>query len=115
MRRRGQRSPRRAALYLRHLTPTGALVLIHSDPGNAYRQLRTVLEALVALAIFSLAWGAGLLVVLALLTGVWNIRTGYDVGLWQRSHAALGLTWLAIAAFALARGRRGDGPSARRS
>lgn len=33
-------------LYLRHLTPTGALVLIHSDPGNAYRQLLTVLEAL---------------------------------------------------------------------
>ena len=62
------------------------------------------------LAIFSLAWGAGLLVVLALLTGVWNIRTGYDVGLWQRSHALLSLTWLAIAAFALARGRRGDHP-----
>jgi len=33
-------------LYLRHLTPTGVLVLIHSDPGNAYRQLLTVLEAL---------------------------------------------------------------------
>ena len=38
-------------LYLRHLTPTGALVLIHSDPGNAYRQLLTVLEALAALGI----------------------------------------------------------------
>jgi hypothetical protein len=38
-------------LYLRHLTPTGALVLIHSDPGNAYRQLLTVLEALEALGV----------------------------------------------------------------
>jgi len=35
-------------LYLRRLTPTGVLVLIHSDPGNAYRQLLTVLEALEA-------------------------------------------------------------------
>jgi len=35
-------------LYLSRLTPTGALVLIHSDPGNAYRQLLTVLEALAA-------------------------------------------------------------------
>ena len=35
-------------LYLSRLTPTGALVLIHSDPGNAYRQLLTVLEALEA-------------------------------------------------------------------
>ena len=35
-------------LYLRHLTPTGVLVLIHSDPGNAYRQLLTVIEALEA-------------------------------------------------------------------
>lgn len=33
------------ALYLRRLTPTGALVFIHSDPGNAYRQLLTVLAA----------------------------------------------------------------------
>ena len=33
-------------LYLGRLTPTGALVLIHSDPGNAYRQLLTVIEAL---------------------------------------------------------------------
>jgi hypothetical protein len=33
-------------LYLSRLSPTGALVLIHSDPGNAYRQLLTVLEAL---------------------------------------------------------------------
>ncbi len=33
-------------LYLRRLTPTGALVLIHSDPGNAFRQLLTVIEAL---------------------------------------------------------------------
>ena len=62
------------------------------------------------LAIFSWVWGAGLLVMLMLLTGVWNVRTGYDVGLWQRSHALLGLTWLAIAAYALARGRRGDHP-----
>lgn len=38
-------------LYLRHLTPDGALVLIHSDPGNAYRQLLTVLAALDALGI----------------------------------------------------------------
>jgi hypothetical membrane protein len=62
------------------------------------------------LAVFSWVWGVGLLIVLMLLTGVWNIRTGYDVGLWQRSHAVLGLAWLAIAAFALARGRRGDHP-----
>jgi len=33
-------------LYLRRLTPMGVLVLIHSDPGNAYRQLLTVIEAL---------------------------------------------------------------------
>ncbi len=33
-------------LYLSRLTPTGSLVLIHSDPGNAYRQLLTVIEAL---------------------------------------------------------------------
>ncbi|HEX4455954.1 MAG TPA: hypothetical protein VH143_34070 [Kofleriaceae bacterium] len=33
-------------LYLSHLSPTGVLVLIHSDPGNAYRQLLTVIEAL---------------------------------------------------------------------
>jgi hypothetical protein len=33
-------------LYLRRLTPAGTLVLIHSDPGNAYRQLLTVIEAL---------------------------------------------------------------------
>ncbi len=33
-------------LYLSRLSPTGVLVLIHSDPGNAYRQLLTVLEAL---------------------------------------------------------------------
>jgi hypothetical protein len=38
-------------LYLRRLTPTGSLVLIHSDPGNAYRQLRTVLEALEAMGV----------------------------------------------------------------
>lgn len=35
-------------LYLQRLTPTGVLVLIHSDPGNAYRQLLTVLAALEA-------------------------------------------------------------------
>ncbi|HEY0253380.1 MAG TPA: hypothetical protein VGC41_17720, partial [Kofleriaceae bacterium] len=33
-------------LYLRHLSPNGVLVLIHSDPGNAYRQLLTVIAAL---------------------------------------------------------------------
>jgi SAM-dependent methyltransferase len=38
-------------LYLRRLTPTGALVLIHSDPGNAYRQLLTVIEALEAIGV----------------------------------------------------------------
>jgi spermidine synthase len=38
-------------LYLEHLTPTGVLVLIHSDPGNAYRQLLTVLEALDTLGV----------------------------------------------------------------
>ncbi len=32
-------------LYLSRLTASGVLVLIHSDPGNAYRQLLTVLEA----------------------------------------------------------------------
>jgi len=40
-----------ARLFLRHLTPTGALVLVHSDPGNAYRQLLTVLEALESLGV----------------------------------------------------------------
>lgn len=38
-------------LYLRRLTPTGVLVLIHSDPGNAYRQLLTVLEALESIGV----------------------------------------------------------------
>lgn len=38
-------------LYLRRLTPTGSLVLIHSDPGNAYRQLLTVLEALASMGV----------------------------------------------------------------
>jgi spermidine synthase len=38
-------------LYLRRLTPTGVLVLIHSDPGNAYRQLLTVIEALETLGV----------------------------------------------------------------
>lgn len=38
-------------LYLRRLTPTGVLVLIHSDPGNAYRQLLTVLEALQSIGV----------------------------------------------------------------
>jgi hypothetical membrane protein len=55
------------------------------------------------LAQFSLGWFFGLLLVLALLTGVWNVRTGSDVGLWQRGHAFLGLLWLAIAAFCLDR------------
>jgi len=55
------------------------------------------------LAWFSLGWFFGLLLVLALLTGVWNVRTGSDVGLWQRAHALLGLTWLAIAAGTLER------------
>jgi hypothetical protein len=34
---------------------------------------------------------------------VWNVRTGHDVGYWQRGHAFLGLAWLAIAAFCLER------------
>jgi len=55
------------------------------------------------LARFSLGWFFFLLLVLALLTGVWNVRTGNDVGFWQRGHAALGLLWLAIAAFCLDR------------
>jgi hypothetical protein len=38
-------------LYLRGLTSTGVLVLVHSDPGNAYRQLLTVLDALASLGI----------------------------------------------------------------
>jgi spermidine synthase len=38
-------------LYLSRLTPTGVLVLIHSDPGNAYRQLLTVLEAFEAIGV----------------------------------------------------------------
>ena len=38
-------------LYLSRLTPAGSLVLIHSDPGNAYRQLLTVLEALESIGI----------------------------------------------------------------
>ena len=55
------------------------------------------------LAHFSLGWFFGLLLVLALLTGVWNVRTGHDVGYWQRGHTFLGLLWLAIAAFSLDR------------
>ncbi|MBA3461712.1 MAG: hypothetical protein H0T46_17240 [Deltaproteobacteria bacterium] len=38
-------------LYLSRLTPTGSLVLIHSDPGNAYRQLLTVIEALARIGV----------------------------------------------------------------
>jgi hypothetical protein len=38
-------------LYLSRLTPTGSLVLIHSDPGNAYRQLLTVIEALATIGV----------------------------------------------------------------
>lgn len=38
-------------LYLSRLTATGSLVLIHSDPGNAYRQLLTVIEALETLGV----------------------------------------------------------------
>jgi SAM-dependent methyltransferase len=38
-------------LYLRRLSPTGALVLIHSDPGNAYRQLLTVIAALESIGV----------------------------------------------------------------
>jgi hypothetical protein len=38
-------------LYLSRLTPTGVLVLIHSDPGNAYRQLLTVIDALATIGI----------------------------------------------------------------
>ena len=56
------------------------------------------------LAQFSLGWFFGLLLVFALLTGVWNVRTGYDVGYWQRGHAFLGLLWLAIAAWSLEKG-----------
>ncbi|MBO9710845.1 MAG: DUF998 domain-containing protein [Caulobacter sp.] len=55
------------------------------------------------LARFSLGWFFFLLLVFALLTGVWNVRTGADVGFWQRGHAFLGLLWLAIVAFALDR------------
>jgi hypothetical membrane protein len=55
------------------------------------------------LAHFSLGWFFGLLLVLALLTGVWNVRTGSDVGFWQRGHAFLGLLWLAIASWNLDR------------
>jgi hypothetical membrane protein len=55
------------------------------------------------LARFSLGWFFGLLAVFALLTGVWNVRTGQDVGLWQRGHAFLGVLWLAIAAWSLER------------
>jgi hypothetical membrane protein len=58
------------------------------------------------LANFSLGWFLGLLLVFALLTGVWNIRTGYDVGYWQRGHAFLSLLWLAIAAWTLERNWR---------
>lgn len=58
------------------------------------------------LAQFSLGWFFGLLLVFALLTGVWNVRTGYDVGYWQRGHAFLGLLWLGIAAWTLERGWR---------
>jgi hypothetical protein len=61
------------------------------------------------LARFSLGWFFFLLLVLALLTGVWNVRTGNDVGFWQRGHAFLGLLWLAIAAFCLDRHWRARG------
>jgi hypothetical membrane protein len=64
---------------------------------------------------FSLAWGAMLTLVLMLLTGVWNVRTGHDVGLWQRWHAFLGLVWLAVAAFCLERGIRNPALAATRT
>ncbi|MEO8707389.1 MAG: hypothetical protein ABI867_45600, partial [Kofleriaceae bacterium] len=38
-------------LYLSRLTTSGVLVLIHSDPGNAYRQLLTVIEALESIGV----------------------------------------------------------------
>lgn len=55
------------------------------------------------LTALSIVWFCGLLLVLALLIGVWNVRTGSDVGLWQRAHAFLGILWLGIAAWALHR------------
>lgn len=51
----------------------------------------------------SLVWFFAYLLVLALLIGVWNVRTGADVGYWQRAHAGLGLLWLGAAAWALGR------------
>lgn len=63
------------------------------------------------LAHFSLGWFFGLLLVFALLTGVWNVRTGYDVGYWQRGHAFLGLLWLAIASWNLDRHWRSRDPA----
>ena len=52
---------------------------------------------------FSLAYGVVLTFVFMLLTGVWNVRTGHDVGLWQRWWAFMALVWLAIAAWCLER------------
>ena len=63
------------------------------------------------LAWASLIWFFAYLVVLALLIGVWNVRTGADVGYWQRAHAFLGLVWLGLAAWTLQRGALPDAAS----
>jgi hypothetical membrane protein len=55
---------------------------------------------------FSILWGVMLIIMFMLLAGVWNVRTGQDVGLWQRWYSFLGLVWLAVAAFCLDRGVR---------
>lgn len=62
------------------------------------------------LARASLVWFFVYLVVLALLVGVWNVRTGSDVGYWQRAHAFLGLVWLGLAAWTLERGAGSAAP-----
>lgn len=51
----------------------------------------------------SIAWAFGLILVFMLMAGAWDVRTGSDVGLWQRWHGFLGAAWIGIACFALER------------
>ncbi|MBN9320342.1 MAG: hypothetical protein BGN86_05845 [Caulobacterales bacterium 68-7] len=52
----------------------------------------------------SLGWSVLMLLVFMLMAGAWDVRTGSDVGLWQRWHGFLGALWIGIACFALERG-----------
>jgi hypothetical membrane protein len=51
----------------------------------------------------SLAWAVVMLLVFMLMAGAWDVRTGSDVGMWQRWHGLLGALWIGIACFALER------------